>query len=155
MSRRDTGIDATYLPAKTCVLLACDKKGDKIIFMDIEAINMRLAMLAKELETIYQLVNESEPNLPPEAEQRLADGTCLKCGKKITKAEQPKSKRGNHEKCYAHVLRQIKKGVYTENDAIRSGIIAPARKGGRPTQLTEIEKEIIEGKNKSSSNSQS
>lgn len=114
--------------------------------MDIEKINDRLSFLVKEIETIYQLVNEGEPELPPEALEKLEKGICLKCGARITKKDATKAKRGCHERCYASVRRRIKDGVYTEYHAISQGIIAPSGTGGRPAQLTELEKKLIEKK---------
>jgi hypothetical protein len=79
----------------------------------------------------------------------LADNMCLYCGKKITKEQMAKSKRGDHEKCYATVRRRIKDRRYTESEAINLGLIAPIKQSGRPPQLNEIEARIEE-KNKTS-----
>ena len=102
-----------------------------------ESIKLRLANLAREIQAIYEILDQEEPELPIEAQQKLAAGLCLECGKPISSQE--KSKRGCHERCHRKILRAIDRGKYTEFAAISAGHLAPKGKGGRPPQLTQLE----------------
>lgn len=108
-----------------------------------ESIKLRLANLAREIQAIYEILSEEEPELPTEAQKRLDAGLCLECGKPISNE---RAKRGCHERCHRKVLRAIEKGKYTEYAAISAGHLAPKGKGGRPPQLTELEKAAAEPK---------
>ena len=110
--------------------------------MDTEAIKTRLANMARELQSLYGIVNNAEPSLPPEAQQRFDDGICLECQQPIKKGDI--TKRGCHSGCHRKILRAIKANKYTEFDAVRNGRLAPKGQGGRPPQLTELEKTLKE-----------
>jgi len=104
--------------------------------MDTEAFKNRLTNMAREIQLLYEIVSETEPSLPPEAQKRFDDGVCLECQRPI----EGKTKRGCHEACHRKVLRAINANKYSEYDAIRNGRLAPKGQGGRPPQLTELEK---------------
>lgn len=106
--------------------------------MDTQTIKDRLAAISREILAIYELINESEPSLPPEAQERFDSGICLECENPFDEGET--AKRGLHEKCHRRVLRAIQAGKYTELQAIKQGRLAPKGQGGRPPQLTQLEK---------------
>lgn len=114
--------------------------------MDTNNINKRLELVVAELQLIYDLVNQDEPDLPAEAQQLLEAGICLECRLPLEEKDLP-GKRGCHEKCHRRVLRAIENGAYTEYDAISAGRLAPTKKGGRPPQKTWLEKQDEKLKN--------
>lgn len=119
--------------------------------MDIQEVNNRLASLTREIQAIYQIINESEPQLPAEAQEKFDNDICLECGKKFTQQQIKKRKRGLHESCYRKVTRAIASGKSTEYEAISKGFLAPKSTGGRPPELTSLEKKLNEEKKGSAS----
>lgn len=79
--------------------------------------------LTIELERLKELA------FPEHAKERLKDGLCLSCGKKL----KTKPIRGCDANCYRNIKRDIDSGKYTEGMAIASGLWSPEQKSGRKT----------------------
>ena len=104
-------------------------------------ITERLADLLKEVNDLYQFAIEDEPKPPPEALEKLENGICLKCNKKITKAQQDKERRGVHEKCYRQNNRDVNARKTTDAQLVREGKWMPA-KSKRNQKLPAVPAEI-------------
>ena len=76
------------------------------------------------------------PSVEPEwVSDKLANKTCLQCGKKI----QGRAVRGCHEACAKRVTIKIRAGEISETEAVRAGQIAATRITGRPPKTTAID----------------
>lgn len=108
--------------------------------MNTQEIKNRLATIVQEVASLYKIIEADEPVFPLDAQERLANGICLECKQPFKKSDKPK--RGCHVSCHRRIMRAIEKHKYTEDEAIAAGTLAPAKKGGRPPELTELEKEV-------------
>lgn len=97
-----------------------------------EAVRQRLNLISKEIAELYDLLDSATPTMPKTAIEQLADGICLYCKKRMTKADQAKAKRGCHPKCHRNNLRSIERGEETDEGLIAKGFWAPKSRGGRP-----------------------
>jgi len=105
--------------------------------MDTQTVKDRLANIIRDATRLYEMISDTEPSLPPAAQERFDKGEeCLECKQALGKG---RVKRGCHERCYRRIVRAIEKKKYTDFDAIRAGSLAPKQSGGRPSQLTELE----------------
>lgn len=111
-------------------------------------IKRRLQVVTKEIEAILALLDQSAPVFPEKAARMLADGVCLECEKRMTKAEASRSRRGCHEKCYRKIMRAIEDGSITEAEALSFGKLAPKQTHGRTRSPTSIEKLKAEQKSR-------
>lgn len=107
--------------------------------MNTKEIKMRLSNIVQEIASLYRIIEADDPIFPAEAQARLDEGVCLECKLPFKKSDKPK--RGCHVACHRRILRAIKERKYTEDEAVAAGKLAPPKKGGRPPQLTELERE--------------
>lgn len=98
--------------------------------MDAKEIANRLLKVAKTIEDISRELTKGPAEMPAFAVERLEKEICLICHKPLS--ENPRERvRGLHQSCSAALSRRIKAGDITEQEAIKEGLIAPAKKPGR------------------------
>lgn len=91
-----------------------------------------------DLQSALESLTDGEPTLPPDAQKRLDQGICLKCGKPLNEGK-GKPSRGCHHTCYQTIMRTIASSGESENDAVAKGLLAPASNAGRKPQAKKLD----------------
>jgi len=117
--------------------LRFSKNFAELFRMDAKQIENELRAIAKRLEMVASHIDSfaktSDVEFPAASLTLVEKRICLRCDEKI--ADNKEAIRGNHNKCYKAIDREIKSGKFSEADAIRAGKLTPAKKGGRkPSQ---------------------
>jgi hypothetical protein len=117
--------------------LRFSKNFAELFRMDAKQIENELRTIAKRLEIVAShlasVAKTSDVEFPATSLTLVEKRICLRCDEKIP--EDDEAIRGNHNKCYKAIDREIKSGKFSEADAIRAGKLTPAKKGGRkPSQ---------------------
>lgn len=98
--------------------------------MSIDDARRRLLAIRDAIDDAIQAIDSGLPSPPGEALEKMDQGICLKCGKKIKRDQQ--ARRYCHESCYRTLMRRIQEGETTEDQLINDGILGPKITAGRP-----------------------
>ena len=110
--------------------------------MDAQAIQSQIDAITFHLERLREMIGDAglqPPVFPQSAVKDVNAKICLNCGKS-TKGK--RVVRGCDEACHRQVMRAIEAGEFTDDEAVRRGLLTPKQKGGRKpkadTKLAQI-----------------
>lgn len=96
--------------------------------MDKKELKERLNNIAKELQVIFKIIEESEPAFPAAKLIDVENKKCLECGLQI----EGRIVRGLHESCRKSLKKRLLEKGLSEAYAINQGWILPPDAGGSP-----------------------
>ena len=108
--------------------------------MNVSELLTQIPVAEKALSEIRNIVGVAKEPMPaistPEEAQRRAElKLCTICGEPLPEPRPGKKRsddRGADNKCYVAVIRAIRAGEITDDEAVAWGWLLPAKKGGRP-----------------------
>lgn len=87
--------------------------------------------LASQLHHVREMIKRGVGSGEPDSTRSaIESGRCVKCGKPL--GEDKNTSRGCHGSCAQAIRRDIRRGLYSDDDAVRSGWWAAPRVTGRP-----------------------
>lgn len=104
--------------------------------MDMESKQVAEALesIINHLMALKRSIESDHPQMPDHAIEKQKKGICLFCNLPLGDSVVVSS---DHERCYRKIMRAIKKGETTMNEAIAAGLVGPPKSGGRP-KTTEV-----------------
>jgi hypothetical protein len=108
--------------------LAVLKIVDKILFMDATQLLKQLDAAIKQLDSLREVIAQSQLPIPPSIAEEAAKGICHRCKKPI---DDKKAIRGCHSACNQEMNRMKNRNEITDAQLIQLGWIGPHGPPGR------------------------